>query len=117
MLTQRLRHRVEFQERVEIVSTAGESQGFEWRTADDDGTLLDSVPAEVLTGPGREFVAGDAKQSETTARICVRWFPGLLPTWRVLWESRYFDIQSIELDVTGRREYRLRCADGVNDGN
>ena len=116
MLSQRLRHRIELQERVEIVSTAGESQGFEWRTADADGALLDDVPSEVLTGPGREFRAADAKQAETAARITLRWFSGLSPTWRVLWEGQTFDITSIDVDLTGRREYRLRCAAGVNDG-
>lgn len=117
MLSQRLRHRIEFQERTELFESSGESVGFEWRVADVDGTLLDDVPAEVLTGPGREFIAADAKQSETTARINLRWFSGLDPTWRILWEGKFFNIVEIGLDATARKEYRLRCVDGVDDGN
>jgi SPP1 family predicted phage head-tail adaptor len=83
----------------------------------DSNTELDSVPAEVLTGPGREFIQSSAKQAETTARINFRWFPGLLPTMRILWDGKVYDITSIETDATARREYRLRCKDGLSDGD
>jgi SPP1 family predicted phage head-tail adaptor len=114
---QRYRHRIEIQERVETQDSETGEITSTWETlALDSETPLDSVPAEVLTGPGREFVAGDAKQAETSARIAFRWFPGLLPTHRILWDGRVYDVQSIETDLTARREYRLRCKDGVSDG-
>jgi head-tail adaptor len=116
-LAQRLRHRVAIQEQVDVVSTAGQYEGHEWRTLDLDGVLLDAVPAEVLTGPGREFEASNAKQAETTARITLRWFPQLLPTHRILWDGRVYGISSMDTDATGRKEWRLRCEDGVNDGS
>jgi SPP1 family predicted phage head-tail adaptor len=116
MLTQRLRHRVTFEEQVEVTESSGEVIGHEWRVADVLGELLENVPAEVLTGPGREFEAADAKQSETTARINLRWFPGLLQSWRVLWEGKRYNISSIDTDVTARKEWRLRCEDGPTDG-
>ena len=75
--------------------------------------LYASLPAEVLLGPGREFDAASARQAETTARINLHWFPGLLPTMRVRWDGRIFDTQEISADATNRREYRLRCTDGV----
>jgi SPP1 family predicted phage head-tail adaptor len=118
MQAQRYRHRVEFQRKTETQDMDTGAISHEWDTVYlDSDTPLNSVPAEVLTGPGREFMAADAKQAETTARIQCRWFPGLLPTWRVLWDGKVFDIQSIEPDATARREYRMRCRDGVSDGD
>lgn len=74
------------------------------------------LPAEVLLGPGREFDAANARQAETTARINCHWFPGLSAAMRIRWDGRIFNIQEIGADATARREYRLRCVDGVNDG-
>ena len=110
MLTQRLRHRVDVEHQVPEFTSSGEEVGHVW---DEFATDL---PAEVLTGPGREFNAADAKQAETTARITLRWFPGLTPAMRIIWEGLAFDILSIETDVTGRKEYRLRLKQGVNNG-
>jgi SPP1 family predicted phage head-tail adaptor len=118
MQAQRYRHRVEFQRKTETQDMDTGAISHEWATVYlDSDTPLDSVPAEVLTGPGREFNAADAKQAETTARIQCRWFPGLLPTWRLIWDSKTYDILSIETDATARREYRMRCREGVSDGD
>jgi head-tail adaptor len=114
-LSARLRHRVEFQAQVVTQDSDGETD-LTWSTAEVDGLLLDCVPAEVLTGPGREFFAADSKRAQAVARITVRWFPGLSAAWRVVWEGRTFNIESIETDATARRDLRLRCSEGVNDG-
>lgn len=77
------------------------------------------VPAEVLEGPGREPYMAGTIQAETTARINLRWFSTTkhaLMKMRILWEGRVFNIISAETDATGRREWRLRCQDGVDDG-
>lgn len=118
MQAQRYRHRVEFQEKVSTQNPNTGAITYRWETVWlDSDTPLNSVSAEVLTGPGREFYAADAKQAETTARINCRWFPGLSPEWRVLWDGRVYDITSIETDATARREWRMRCRDGVSDGS
>lgn len=117
MQSQRLRFVVKFQEKAEVFDSETGDVSHQWVTAYlDSNTPLDSVPAEVLTGPGREMKAADAKQSETSARINVRWFNGLSPAWRILWDGRVYDIISIETDRTARLEWRLICKDGVNDG-
>jgi len=114
---QRYRHRVSFEERVEEEDSETGALSYVWATVYlDSDTPLENIPAEVLTGPGREFNAADAKQAETSARVNLRWFPGLLPTWRMLWDGKAYDILSIETDATARREYRLRCKEGVTDG-
>jgi SPP1 family predicted phage head-tail adaptor len=115
-LAPRLRHRITFQSQQEVRDSEG-AVSIEWANAWlDSETELADVPAEVLTGPGREFNAGGQVQAETTARINLRWFPGLDPEWRILWDGHVYNIGSIETDATARREYRLRCTGGVNDG-
>lgn len=116
MEAQRYRHRVTIQKKVEAQDSETGDVSWTWETVEINGLPLSGVPAEVLTGPGREFNAADAKQAETTARINMRWFSGLSPEWRIVWDGRSYDIISIETDRTGRREYRLRCKDGVTDG-
>lgn len=113
----RLRHRVEIQ-RKEYTQDPETGAGlYTWQTVYlDSNTPLDSVPAEVLTGPGRELRAEGTKYAETSARITLRWFEGLQSDWRILWDGKVYDIISIETDATARREYRLNVKDGVNDG-
>lgn len=99
------RHRVALQEPVQIQdSTTGEVFVF-WSTVAD----CSSIPCEVLTGPGREFKSSGTTQAETSLRVAFRWFDGLLPTWRLVWNGKTYNVGSIELDATGRREYRLTC--------
>lgn len=117
MLSHRLRHRIAFERQVIVQDPDTGAQRTDWVPATTTaGDQLDSVPAEVLTGPGREFEGAATKNAETAARINLRWFPGLQYGWRVLWDGRRFDIQSIETDATGRQEYRLRCVDGPSEG-
>lgn len=73
-------------------------------------------PAQVLTGPGRELASANTKLAETAARINMPWFPELTPECRILWCDMIFDITAVDLDETGRQEYRLRCKDGLTDG-
>lgn len=105
------RHRIAFQQQVETRDDNG-GVVVTWETVQG----LGAVPAEVLTGPGRELVAANAQQAETVARINCRWFPELQSTWRILWDGKIYNIRPPETDSTGRREYRIQCTDGLNDG-
>ena len=116
MQAQRYRHRIEFQERIESQDSETGALSFEWVTASNSDYILSSVPAEVLSGPGREFNAADSKQAQTAARINCAWFGPCDPAWRIVWEGRTFDITSIDTDATARREYRFRVSGGVNSG-
>ncbi|WP_375591598.1 phage head closure protein [Chitiniphilus eburneus] len=116
MRSGKYRHRITLQRQVVTRSPQGEALTA-WETAQlPDDTVLDAVPAEVLTGPGREPLVAGTKLAEATARISLRWFDGLDPAWRVLWQQRVYNITSIETDRTDRREYRLICTDGLSDG-
>ncbi|HHF0382847.1 TPA: phage head closure protein [Pseudomonas aeruginosa] len=117
MLAYRMRHRIQFQQQVHTQDHDTGEETTTWETVLFSGHA--DLPAEVLTGPGRELIAADATQAETTARINCRWFPVErleLYTWRVLWDGRVYNITSAETDVTARREWRLRCSDGLTDG-
>lgn len=115
MLSHRLRHRVAFESPVETVDDKGFKQVV-WVTAVANGVALESVPAEVFTGAGREPIAANAKRAETTLRVNLRWFPGLKQSWRLIWDGVIYDIYEIGADGTARREYRLRCTGGLTDG-
>lgn len=110
MLSHRLRHRVNVQELVEVQNTTTGAITRAWENVYAD------VPAEVLTGPGKEFVQSGATQGEVAARINMRWFPGLTQKMRIEWDTNIFNITSIETDMTARQEYRLKCVAGVTDG-
>lgn len=123
MLAYRLRHRVTFESKSEPVR---DENGYivpgsgGWQTVVLDGGLrLEDVPAEVLTGPGREFQGGNATQAEASARVTLRWLPAspsVVVFWRMRWDGRIFNIESAEVDITARREWRLRCVDGPSEG-
>lgn len=111
------RHRIEIQQKATSRHPDSGADVVTWSTvALDSNTLLDSVPAEVLTGPGREFRESNAPQSEISARINFRWFPGLTQQMRIIWNGQVFNIEGIEMDATNRHEYRTQCSTGVNDG-
>jgi len=117
MLTYRLRHRVAIQEQIETQNTTTGAMSIAWETVIlPDLSVLDNVPAEVLTGAGREFNQANAMQGEIVARINMRWFPNLTQAMRILWDGKIFNIHSIETDLSSRQEYRLKCTAGVNDG-
>lgn len=112
------RHRVGIQEPVDAQDATTGVITRTWATVSlDSDTPLDSVPASVMTGPGRELHAAGTKLAETSARISLRWFAGLTEAMRIVWDGRVFDILSIETDETARREYRLRVKDGLTDGS
>lgn len=115
MLSHRLRHRVAFEYPVETVDGNGFKK-VDWMPAFLGDVPLNSVPAEVFTGAGREPIAANAKQVETSLRVNLRWFPGLEENWRLIWENKVYDIGEIGLDATARREYRLRCTGGLTSG-
>ena len=117
MLAYRMRHRIQFQRQVQTQDPDTGEMVTTWEAVLFSGRA--DLPAEVLTGPGRELIAADATQAETTARINCRWFPVErleLYTWRVTWDGRVYNITSAETDATARREWRLRCSDGLTDG-
>lgn len=117
-LSARLRHAVTFQKPVTTRDADGVAT-VDWQPAAlPDGTTLADVPAEVLTGPGREALQSGQPVADVAARITCCWFPGGIdPAWRIQFDGMVYGIQGIpDTDATGRREYRITCTAGANDG-
>jgi head-tail adaptor len=114
-------HQVAIQSRAETKDSATGAVSYTWATATtlalDSEWSADALPALVMTGPARgEFMAADAKQAETAARIRLPYVGGLTSDMRILWAGRVFNILALELDLTAAREWRITCSEGVNDG-
>lgn len=119
-LASRLRHRVSIERRTNTLDSEGNLQ-VSWEVVEISSSStsavpLLSVPAEVLTGPGREVAGAGTISPETDARVCLRWFPGLTYEDRVVWDGRIFGITEITTDASGRREYRLRLKESKAQG-
>lgn len=122
MRTQGLRQRIEIQEQITSKDTNGVAVLI-WVTVElDSNTILDNVPARVLTGPGKAQFLAQQQQDDVAARIFFRYkeFPGLTAKHRIIWRTgadRVFDIMGEpDLDETAQREWRVTCRAGMNDG-
>jgi len=114
MSSGRYRHRITIDHKVESRDEYG-GPVIDWQPFAAD------VPAEVLTGPGRELRAANAPVEEVAARINFRYVPGIDQAMRVRWlheigEELLFNIRSVEFDRTTRRETRLICVAGADNG-
>jgi SPP1 family predicted phage head-tail adaptor len=73
----RLRHWLAFEARVEDVNSDGEREAVRWVPAFAANHIM---PCDVEELSGRELIAAQAVQSKVTARIVVRFRPGLEST-------------------------------------
>lgn len=95
------------------------------------GLVQDPVTGEMLPGwtdftsawasieplSARDFIAAQANQSEITARIVIRYRPGILPTMRILHRGKVYAIQGALPDAKSGLEYlTLPVSEGVSDG-
>lgn len=93
-------------------------------TRDDMGAVIETwvdvatVWAAVEPLSVREFISAQAGQSEISARITIRYRPGIDATMRVLHRDQIYNIKGPPLpDPRSGREYlTLAVAAGVNDG-
>lgn len=121
-LSARLRHRIAIERRTESMDSEGNVTEvwapleIESSSSSTSSFALSSIPAEVLTGPGREGIAAAKVISETDARITLRWFPGLDYADRIVWDGNNYGIVEITTDATGRKEYRLRVVRSERNG-
>lgn len=109
-LAARLRHRVTIERRVDSVDSETGATVYQWQP------IATNVPAEVLTGPGRELRAAGGRYAEADARMTLRMFNEVRATDRVIWLGVAYNIISIETDRTATREYRLVCKAGLTEG-
>jgi len=104
------RHRITIQDRIV--------------TKDDEGgeivTFMDwaiDVPAAIAPLSGREFVSANTELGQVSARLAIRWRPGVRPTMRAIHNGAVYNIAAVLPDAdTGRSHITLVCIEGVNDG-
>ena len=99
-----LRHRVTLQE----PTTTQDEFGAPVVTWADVATVW----ARVETTSGDESIDMGRASASLTHTITIRQRPGVLPTWRVLWNARVLEIASVVADNVGR-EMVLNCTEAV----
>ena len=104
-----LRHRLQFQSLLRYIDTAGDTVEA-WVT---DFEVWGSVePLSV-----REFLASQAVQSQVTARVVVRYRPGIVPTQRIVFRGKVYNIAGALPDKDSGLEYlTIPVSEGVNPG-
>ena len=109
----KLRHRIDIEEmtilRDPITGDYGEPQwAARWR----------KCPARVEPLSARDLVAAQAAQSEATARVVIRYRPGVLPTMRIVYRNEVYSIEGPPLaDPKSGLEYlTILVSKGVKDG-
>ena len=105
----KLRHKVEIQEFIEVINSFGEREKY-WAHVADVWAAIEPLSA-------KEFVAAQQMQSSVTARITIRYRPGIKPEMRILHRGKVYNIAGILADKVSGLEYlTLPVSHGVNDG-
>jgi SPP1 family predicted phage head-tail adaptor len=81
----------------------------DYGTSTDEWVPLMTVWAAVEPLSGREYLAGLMPVAAVTARIRLRYRPGILPTDRVMHEDVIYRIQSVIDIKSGHHELQLMC--------
>lgn len=65
----------------------------------------------------REFIAAASNQSKVSARIVIRYRPGVVTSMRILHRSKIYELEGVLSDTASGLDYlTLPCSEGVNDG-
>lgn len=107
----KLRHRVTIQRPVSTQDPQTGAQVIDWQT-------IATVWASVEPLSVREFIQSQATQSEVTARITIRYRPGLDATMRFLHRGNIYNPAGMLPDaVSGQEHITIPVKQGVNDGD
>ena len=107
MRSGRLRHRLILQSKAET----RDSYGATLITWDTVATVWGAI--EPLSG--KEYFAQQEVQSESKVRIVIRYYSGVLPSWRVSHGGLYYDIEDVLNHDTRNRQLTLMCRQGVSE--
>ncbi|WP_109512783.1 phage head closure protein [Pseudomonas ovata] len=81
-------------------------------------TRFVEVWAQKVDLSARDLIAAQAAQSEATARIVIRYRPGLLPSMRIVHRGQVYSIEGPPLEdpASGREYLTILVSKGVKDG-
>lgn len=106
----KLRHKVTIQRQAQSRDAASGDVKVSWLTHAEVWAAVEPVSV-------REFIAGQSKQSQITARITVRYRDDLTASMRILHRGRIYNPQGWLADPESGLEYLTApCTEGVNDG-
>lgn len=103
----RLRHRLILQSKAET----RDSYGATLITWDTEATVWGAI--EPLSG--KEYFAQQEVQSESKVRIVIRYYSGVLPSWRVSNGGLYYDIVDVLNHDMRNQQLTLMCRQGVSE--
>ena len=103
-----LRHRIQIQNRSLLVDEFGEESQV-WAT-------VATVWASVEPLSGRELLAAQQVQGETTHRVRMRYLAGVTSSSRVLFNLRPFDVRSVINKNEAGVSLELLCTEGPTNG-
>lgn len=107
----RLRHRVDIEQRADVQDATTGALTPAWTT------VVADVPAAIEPLSVREFLGGQALQSQVTTRIVIRHRAGLDASMRIRHGARIYNPQGFLADPDSGREYlTIPCSEGVNEG-
>ncbi|WP_339492388.1 phage head closure protein [Pseudomonas rhizophila] len=106
-----LRHRVEFQRpQLDQDPVTGEMVK-SWVV------VWPNVAAGIEPLSAREFIVAASEHSKISARIVIRYRPGVDATMRILHRNKIYAIEGVLSDRDSGLDYlTLPCSEGVNDG-
>ncbi len=103
-----LRHRINIQARSATVDEFGQES--------ETWTTLNTVWASVEPLSGRELLAAQQVQGETTHRVRMRFQAGITTSHRILFNLRPFNIQSVINKNEAGAFLELLCTEGPSNG-
>ena len=95
----RLRHRVTIEQQVTTRDPNTGASLKSWLA------FAENIAAEVAPLSAREFLAAQATQSQVSARITIRYRPGLLATMRIVHRGQVYNIAGVLPDNVSGLEY------------
>ena len=107
MRSGRLRHRLILQSKAET----RDSYGATLITWDTEATVWGAI--EPLSG--KEYFSQQSVQAEAQVRIVIRYYSGVLPSWRVSNGGLYYDIVDVLNHDMRNQQLTLMCRQGVSE--
>lgn len=104
----KLRHRVTIQSK----TVAPDDYGGPVETWVDVAT----VPASVEPLQGRELANAQTVNTETTTRITMRYRADLLPSHRITFDGKYYNLHSIVDEELKHKSLVIMASQGLNEG-
>jgi SPP1 family predicted phage head-tail adaptor len=75
-----------------------------------------TVWANVESLQGRELATAQSVFAETTTRITMRYRAGVIPANRIIFEGKFYNLQSVVDPEMKHRELIIMASEGLNEG-